>query len=61
MPEREYVHCRIDISIMRCATRGTCPFSYSQTSSTFRTAGGDVSTSRTRLGRVSFIDDFKHT
>ena len=35
------------------------PFSYSKRCSTFRTIGGDFTATRTTLGRVSLIHDFK--
>ena len=58
-PDRKNVLTGIDISIMPCATRSTYPFSYSKRFSTFRTIGGDFTATRTSLGRVSLIHDFK--
>jgi len=58
-PDRKNVVTGIDISIMPCATRSTYPFSYSKRFSTFRTIGGDFTATRTSLGRVSLIHDFK--
>ena len=58
-PDRKNVLTGINISIMPCATRCTSPFPYSKRCSTFRTVGGDVTATRTPLGRVSFIHDFK--
>lgn len=57
-PDRKNVFTGINISIMPCATLRTSPFSYSQTCSTFRTAG-HVATARAGLGSVLFIHDFK--
>jgi hypothetical protein len=58
-PDRKNVLTGIDISIMPCATLRTSPFSYSQACSTFRTIGGDFTTTRASLGSVFLIHDFK--
>jgi len=60
MHSRKNVLRCFDISIMRRATTATSPFSYSQTCSTFRTAGGDFPPARTSLGCVTFVDFFKN-
>ena len=58
-PDRKNVLGGINISIMPCATRCTSPFSYSKRFSTFRTVVGNITATRTSLGRVSLIHDFK--
>ena len=58
-PDRKNVLGGINISIMPCATRCTSPFSYSKRFSTFRTVVGNITATRTSLGRVFFIHDFK--
>jgi hypothetical protein len=45
---------------MRRATLSTRSFSYSQTGSTFRTTLANQATARTSLGRVQFVDFYKH-
>ncbi|KER02762.1 phage tail protein [Photorhabdus temperata] len=57
---KENVHCRISVAVVCCSALNTCPFSYSQTRSTFRTAVGDSSATRTGLGGVVFVDNIKH-
>ena len=60
MPRRENVPCRIDISIMRRATLGTSPFSYSKSCSTFRTTLAYTATARAGFGSVRFVDFHEH-
>ena len=59
MSRRENVLGCVDVPVVRRATCAANPFSYSQTCSTFRTAGGDGPAARTSLGGVAFIDYFK--
>lgn len=61
MSRRNKAQCRTNISIMRCATLSTSPFSHSQACSPFRTAVTYTATARTGLERVRFVDHYKHT
>lgn len=47
---RENVPCRIHIAVVSRAALTAIPFPYSQTRSTFRTAGGNASAARASLG-----------
>ena len=60
MSRRENVPCCIHVAVVyRCALAAR-PFPYSQTCSTFRTAGGNNSAARTSLGGVAFVDYLKN-
>ena len=58
-PDRKNVPTGVNISIMPCATLSTSPFSYSKSCSTFRNIAVNLTATRTSLGSVSFIHDFK--
>ena len=60
MSKRENVLSRINISVMRRATLGTSPFSYSKSRSTFRTIATYAAATRAGLGSVAFVDLYKH-
>src|SRR5271166_186897 len=54
-PDTEGVQSSVDIAIVRRPAIGTNPMSYSKRAHTFRTAGGNYSAARARLGSPSFI------
>jgi len=56
MSRRENVPGCIHIAVVYRAASAASPFSYSQTCSTFRTAGGYDPAARTSLGGVVFVD-----
>ena len=53
MSRRENVPCCIHVAVVCRPAFAARPFSYSQTCSTFRTAGGNNSAARTSLGGVA--------
>ena len=59
MSDRENVPDSIHITVMNRAAITASPFSYSQTRSTFRTAGGFAPAARASLGCVRFVDYLK--
>ena len=56
MSRRENVFSGVGVPVVCRATFAANPFPYSQTRSTFRTAGGNALAARTSLGCVAFID-----
>ena len=56
MSRRDNVFSCVRVPVVCRATFAANPFSYSQTCSTFRTAGGNDPAARTSLGCVVFID-----
>ena len=59
MSRRENVFGGVYVSVVDSGASAANPFSYSQTCSTFRTAGGNNSTARTSLGGVALVDYLK--
>ena len=59
MSRRENVLGCIRVPVVCRATFAASPFSYSQTCSTFRTAGGNAPAARTSLGGVAFVHYLK--
>ncbi len=60
MPRRKNVPGRVYIAVVGCTAAHASPFSYSQTGSTFRTAGGNASTARARLGGITLGYNLKN-
>ena len=56
MSRRENVFSCVRVPVVYRAAVAANPFSYSQTCSTFRTAGGNAPAARTSLGGVVFVD-----
>ena len=56
---RENVPCRVHVALVYRPALAARPLSYSQTRSTFRTAGGDGPAARASLGGVALIDYLK--
>ena len=56
MSRRENVPCCIHVPVVYRSAIAASPFSYSQTCSTFRTAGGNDPAARASLGGVAFAD-----
>ena len=59
MSRRENVPCCIDVALVYRSAIAASPLSYSQTCSTFRTAGRDGPAARTSLGGVALVDYLK--
>ena len=59
MPRRENVPGRVDVAVVGCTAVHASPFSYSQASSTFRTAGGNTSAARAGLGGIALVFNLK--
>ena len=59
MSRRESVFGGVGVAVVRHATCAANPFFYSQTRSTFRTAGGNTPAARASLGGVVFADYLK--
>ena len=59
MSRRENVPCCIDVALVYRSAIAASPLSYSQTCSTFRTAGRDGPAARTSLGAVALVHYLK--
>lgn len=59
MSRRENVPGGVDVAVVYRAASAANPFSYSQTCSTFRTAGRNNPAARTSLGGVALVDYLK--
>ena len=59
MSERENVQGGVYVAVVSDSTLTTCPFSYSKSCSTFRTAGRDGPAARASLGGVALVDYLK--